>query len=1347
MQGYARPRPTPKAIPNQFEHLSVEDGLSNNYITSILQDRDGFMWFGTGDGLNRYDGSSFTVYKPDPSQPTRSFQNGFVMGMCEGDSDRLWAVTNGGGLHEVNRKTGLVTPHPIQAGRANRWNTQLSVYRDRQRILWVSTQAGLARYDPARHHFTLYPSPDIDLEIKTVFEDRQQRFWVATHRGLYLFNRATGQFRRIAISGLKGPQPSFQSFFLDENDVLWLGCSTTGYSLFKLDLRQRPWILIPFNPGGQLNSYVWRNTIHQDSSGMVWLGSTQGLQGLNPVTNQVVTYQSDPSHYKGLASSSAQAVFHDRSGMLWVGTDNGIDRQALNTKAFSVYQVKANERRASVPENRTYAIFKDRQGQLWFNNSPILYRLSPDQKRLERIPPENRAPVVGTNTNEVTEFLADDQDGIWMGSYEGLYHYDPASRRFANYPSKIPARYIAAQQNGDRTVGDVWIAGHGGFASFNTRTHQYTYYPYEPENPNSIPDKDVYGVLVSRVGEVWLLIHRLGVCRLDPKTGRMTRYSAGAQGQLSSNDVRSIHEDRDGTIWIGTHRGGLNRFDYRTGLFSAITHQDGIPGNAIIGIIDDASGNLWLSTNEGLCRVNPRTKAIQSYTVSDGLPSDNFKHNAVFRAGDQLFFGSENGIVQFNPDQILEDKRPFPVYITHLTVMEQPRALTDTVIRLRHDENLMSISFAALAYEQPRQNQFAYQLVGINKGWVQNGNRNVVNFTSLPPGHYTFRVKAANSNGFWTKNEASIHLMVQPPWWATWWAYGFYALVAGGLVWAYIRFSVNRLRQRQELELNRRQAEQLKAVDELKTRFFSNITHEFRTPLSLIIAPVEKMIQEERYDGPMLKLINHNARQLLRLINQLLDLSKLDGQYMAVSLMRGEVTDFVQQIVAVFQRAAEQKGLTLTCSLERFPDREYVFDADKWEKILTNLLANALKFTEAGGHVTLSLSPVWTDDAMTGVQFQLVDTGIGIATEQVPHIFDRFYQADASTTRAHEGTGLGLALVHELIQLLGGNIHVESQVGVGTRFHWTLPVGPVSQDLDLPRVNGMQQPVAEPRSPLATTSGPGTNPPWEQTARPRLLIVEDNRELREFLVSELNAAYHVLQAVDGQEGWEVTQAELPDIILTDVMMPRMDGVELCQRIKNHAETDHIAVVMLTAKAAQPSRIQGLQHGADDYLSKPFSVAELHLRLRNLITRQQKLGDFYRQQFALPTRSNGKPERAPNAPVLIPEGITDPFLMQFLSVLDQHLDDPAVGVDWLADQLAVSRKTLYRKIQSLIQMAPTDLIRHHRIRKAAELLRAGHTVAETADRVGFSTPSHFTVVFKELHQQTPTEYIASLMKKH
>ena len=808
-------------------------------------------------------------------------------------------------------------------------------------------------------------------------------------------------------------------------------------------------------------------------------------------------------------------------------------------------------------------------------------------------------------------------------------------------------------------------------------------------------------------------------------------YTAGPKNRLNSNDVQTIYEDDAGVIWVGTNQGGLNRFDAKTGLFSALTTREGLPSNTVVGITSDAGGHLWLGTNKGLCRFDPRTKDVRLYQTTDGLPSNDFMPNAVYRQKNRLFFGTLNGIVYFNPDSIRNDTHPFPVYITALTVLDKTRPLTDSVVTLNHDENFVSFSFAALAYSQPEQNQYAYRLVGVDKNWVANGNRHVASYTNLSPGTYSFRVRASNSDGIWNETGAAVRLVIRPPWWAAWWAYALYGLLTVGAVWRYIGFYTNRIRQQQALELNRREAEQLKAVDELKTRFFSNITHEFRTPLSLIIGPVEKLIQAERLDEPTrrtLTMVQRNAGQLLRLINQLLDLSKLEAHHMPVSLMRGTVPEFVGQLVESFRPMAEQKGVILTYTTATTAP-ESLFDADKWEKILTNLLSNALKFTGRDGHVLVALTddPASVTNEVTRVRVQISDSGIGISPANLPHIFDRFYQVDTSHTRAYEGTGIGLALVSELIGLVGGTISVESEPGVGSTFVVTLPVQPTSSTAPLA---GVMAAISPPLAPdLLTERQAPVSQPLDDEQIPLLLIVEDNDELRGFLAVELAATYRILQAADGEEGWHLTQAELPDIVISDVMMPRMDGHELTHRIKSHSNTDHIAVVILSAKAAHSSRMEGLQEGADDYIAKPFHVDELQLRLRNLISRQQKLRDQYRQPFTQP----GTP-----GPLSHPD---DPFLHRMYKLLDDHLDDPLLNVDWLADELAMSRKTLYRKVQGLLRLNPHELIRQYRLRKAADLLRAGHSASQTAYLAGFKTPSHFAMVFKEFYHKSPSEFLA------
>ena len=1313
----------PQPIANQFEHLSVKDGLSNNLVNCILQDREGFMWFGTNNGLNKFDGHTFTVFQPDLNNPTRSFQNNQISGLYEDHANRLWAITEGGGLHEVNKRTGRVTPHPIRATNAGLWNYQHSVYEDSQHHLWLSTLGGLARYEPARHRFTLYPLPQPEATIKIVFEDPQHRFWVGTFQGLYLFDRATGRYTPIPVAGVSGPQPTFIAFYLDAQQVLWMGTATAGHSLFRLDLRQQPWKLVPYNPGGQLNPFVYLNGIHRDGQGFLWVGTTNGLQRIDPATNRVFTYHPDPLNPKGISSNNAQAVYHDRAGTIWVGTDNGIDYQSATKKPFMTLQVKPNLSTVNLPENRVVALLVDSHSQLWMSTEYNTYRTEASMDRSSQVPPRFLG-TVGRKKNAIKAFLPDGNAGVWLATAAGLYRYDQAAKHYTSYPSAIPAEYIDQSP-----TGTIWFGGDGGIASFNPQTYRYQYYHYRPNDPARFPNQYVHGLLVSQTGAVWVLFRKQGMVRFNPQTGQLSRYTAGGKNHLNTNDVLTIYEDDAGILWLGTQQGGLNRFDPKTGIFSAITTRNGLLSNTIVGITSDNDGHLWLSTDKGLCRYNPRDKSSRNYQTINGLPDNGFLRNSVFRYKDQLFFGSLNGVVQFNPAHIRDDTRPFPIYITALRVMDQPRPITDSVITLNHDENFVSFGFAALAYARPEQNQYACQLVGIDKKWVQNGNRPVANYTDLSPGHYTFRVKAANSDGIWSTKATSIQLIIRPPWWQTGWAYMLYALLAGGAIRGIIRFYTNRIKQQQLLDFNRREAEQLKAVDELKTRFFANITHEFRTPLSLILSPVEKLLQNPHFDAPTrqtLSLVQRNADQLLRLINQLLDLSKLEANRMAVSPMRGHVADFVNQLVESVRQRAEQQEITLMYESGDIA-QELVFDADKWEKILTNLLSNALKFTDEGGQITLAFTPVWVGGAVSAMQIRVADTGIGISPENLPHIFDRFYQIDSSRTRTYEGTGIGLSLVRELVEVLGGTISVESQPNIGTTFLVTLPVQPASAQPDIPLVGVSGSTHAAVSAPSETLPFRPANGALANEHHPQILVVEDNDELRGFLISELTDCYRVLSAADGEAGWQLAQSELPDLIISDVMMPRIDGYELTRRVKNHPHTSHIGVILLTAKAAHQSRLEGLQEGADDYLSKPFHLDELHLRVRNLLVHQQTLRDHYRHQF---TQSDGPSPLAT---------VTDVFLHQVHTLLESNLGNPLLDVDWLADQLAMSRKTLYRKIHSLVHLSPTDLIRQYRLRKAADLLRAGHSASQTAHLVGFKTPTYFATAFREFYQKTPGEF--------
>ncbi|CCH55449.1 histidine kinase [Fibrisoma limi BUZ 3] len=1309
-------------VRESFSHLSSKNGLSHNSVNCILQDREGFLWFGTNDGLAKYDGHSFTVFQPNPAQPTHSFQGNQVMSLCEGRNGHIWAVTMNGGLHELIKETGQVIPHPINvANHASWWNAQWSACLDHEGLLWISTYGGLACYNSATHHFSLYPSPKNDLPLRSVFEDRQHRLWVGSLKGLYLFDRKSARYSLIPLNRPTDYQPFYVAFHQDQNDRLWVG--TVGDGLFRIDLRDPSLRLTPYNPEGKINRYIFLNGIRQDNNGNIWVGTNSGLQRINPETDQVTTCRANLENDGCISSNNAQAVFLDRSGTLWVGTDNGIDWQPAVTKRFNAFQVTPNSGEVHMLENRINTLLQDGQETIWFSNLNKVHRLDLRQNRLTAIDP-GQLGSRGTYTNYVCSLLPDSASGIWLGTWDALYRYSHASGQFTPYRSEIPAQFISRSP-----TGLIWFGGEGGLASFDPRTERFTYFKYKPGDVRLL-DKYVYGVLASRSGDVWISINGKGVSRLNPQSGHYQHYLASRRpGQLNDNVVLTFYEDADQVIWLGTNQGGLNRFDPKTSTFSQFTTQDGLPSNNVAGIVGDNAGRLWLSTNRGLCRFDPRTNVIRNYDVNDGLPSNDFLSGAAFRKGNVLYFGSLNGLVYFNPADIRDNTQPFPVHITGFRVLDKTVPITSQHINLSHDENFLSFEFVALTYGMPERNQYTFQLEGVDENWVKSGNRRFASYTDLPPGDYTFRVKAANSDGIWNQEGTSLHLTIHPPWWFSWWAYGLYALLLVGGVFGLARAYTNRLKERQEMELQRRESEQLKQIDELKTRFFSNITHELRTPLSLIVSPVEQLAQNTSVPEPVrkqLKVVERNAQKLLRLINQLLDLSKLEAGRMDRDEARGDVAGFVEQLVESFRPAVEQKGITLTFN-NRYPNQhEVFFDADKWEKILYNLLSNAFKFTSDSGSIQVD---IW-ESATNQVGIRVSDTGIGIPASAQPRIFDRFYQVDDSRTRSYEGTGIGLSLVKELVDLLGGSIQMTSQDSPtapnrGTTFTLTLPIRqPTAEAVEVASAKPASdfiKPMAT-QSPLTTPSGGA-----DETA-PLILVVEDSDDLREFIANEVSRDYRVLTAPNGLAGWEIAQQDLPDVIITDQMMPEMDGLALTRQLKADPATNHIAVIMLTARASQQSRLDGLEQGADDYLTKPFNVDELRLRLRNLFDRQRKLQERYQQQLT-----------SVEAPLKVDQ-VEDSFLKEIYQHIEARLDDSQLTVENLALMSSMSRRTLHRKLTALTNLSANDIIRNYRLRRATDFLRAGHSVSDTAYRVGFDNPAYFTTVFKQVYQRTPSEFL-------
>ncbi len=1281
-------------------HLSVENGLSNATINCIIQDKRGFMWFATNDGLNRYDGHTFTIFRPDPAHPTTSFRDNRVMSVYEDRQGVLWATTAGGGLHQIDPMTGQVTAHYIPGADAGQRNNQLSTYQDERGHLWVGTWGGLVRYEPDQRHFTLYASPIPRFVVKQIVEDRQHRMWLVTNDGLYQFDPTTCHYARVPEQENDKPHPNLDYLYIDPQDPNQLWISSVGRGLFQLRLDAPSLVLQPYiTRQGPLNPFLFMYALLRNQQGQLLVGSSDGLQQIDLASRQLVTYRPNPNQRDGLSSVYIQVIFIDRSGALWLGTNNGLDRQTATTALFSTYQVTPASQFTNFFENKAPALLTDEQDNLWFTNSIVLYRLNRKTNRLTTIP----AKTLGSTdqqVNYISALLDDKASGLWINSSQGLYHYDQPSDRYTFYPCPIILDHTSLGPSGL-----IWLGGEDGFASFDPRTRRYTDYNWLLSQKNGLAQHPVQTLLASRTGDIWLALLGYGLIRFTPATGQYQTF----RGQLA-DDVLALYEDEQGLLWAGTNQSGLQRYDPKTNQFQSFTTREGLPTNRIVSIAADTRGRLWLGTDRGLCRFEPATKGTCLFDTRDGLPSNEFLPTAVIRHHDKLIFGTVNGIVTVDPNLLTRKSNAFPVYITGVSVNNKPYPLQKELLQLSHDQNTISFDFVALTQRSPDGDRYAYRLSDLDDDWVMVGNRRFANYTNLPPGTYRFDVKAVNSDGVWSTEPASYRFVIQAPWWATGWTYMVYVVALAGLVWLGVRLYSHRLHRQQQQELDRQKLEQMQEVEQLKTRFFTNITHELRTPLTLILAPVSMLLNDlsATPHAKLLGTIQRNAQQLLNLINQLLDFARLEAQQLPLRLRQGRPDRFVADIVNAFTASAlpNQAIIRYQTALTA----NYWYDAEKLERILTNLLANAIRYTPPTGQIRVELLP-----ATVGIELIVADTGAGIAADQLAFIFDRFYQvpvADSDST-GPAGSGLGLSLVHELVLLHGGQITVQSEVGTGTTFRVALPyeVAPPS--------NVDDEDITQPMTLTDNQTG---------TESATLLLVEDNDEVADFVGLLLQPHYQFQRAANGAAGLQLAIDDLPDLIITDVMMPVMDGLTLVDRLKTDERTSHIPVIMLTAKASVDSRIAGLSTGADDYLTKPFNPEELLLRVRNLLQRQALLRERLRNELIADGSSAD-----PVAPV------SDPLLQRLYELIETRLDDTTLTVDQVAEQLHLSRSSVHRRVKALTGLSVTELIRSYRLRRATQWLAQGSTSSQAAYAVGFDSPAYFSKVFREQYGMTPLDY--------
>ena len=1369
---------------HRFARLDITQGLSHNEVNCLLRDEKGFLWIGTMSGLNRYDGYKFRIFRHDLPDTT-SINDDYIEKILEGPGHRLWISTrNGFNIYDPLTEKFDHNPQNFLNSIHIPDGNVVDIKKDHLGNYWfLSSQSGLYKYDPARKNTTRLfhrPSDTSSLysdNIAAYAADSTGDWWIIHKDGM--LEKMDGRNSRITYrtSILKDLYPNDQSdyrIYVDRQNDLWIYASNSAKGMYYFNTSARSMLHIDKSTGkATLNTDIVNGVI-QDDKNMVWIATDHG--GINLLDKKDFSIQyllNREDDDKSISQNSINTIYKDSDGIVWIGTyKKGISYHHADIMKFPLYRPRLPDaKRQGYDDVNRFA--EDAKGNLWIgtNGGGLLYfnRLTGRYTQFLHDPSDP-----GSLTNDVIVSLClDHEQRLWIGTYfGGMDCYDGTT--FLHYRHNDKDTTSLADDRVWEIMEDsqhrLWI---GTFANGLDLLRRETgrFIHYKPFAPNSVNSGYVTGLTEDSKGNLWIAT-AYGLSILEKSSGTFRYYlhdDTHPTTSLSINNTISVKEDSRGLIWIAT-RDGLDVFDPLTGQFKTFRTRDGLPDNTVLELQEDDSHNLWVSTPNGLSNVLvtvDSTRQIscrfRNYDESDGLQGKEFNENAAFRTSrGELIFGGANGFNIFNPQNIWHNHKNQVLTLTDLQVFnksvgigEQPGGhviLSQSIsatkeITLRYNENVFSIEFTALDFSNPEKVRYAYRLEGFNQQWLlANEKTRLATFTNLDPGDYVFKVRTAGENGRWNPGELSLNIKILPPFWRTPLAYALYCLILAGILILARRMIVQRARMRFVIEQERQEAQRLHDLDMMKIRFFTNVSHEFRTPLSLILTPMDKIIRDT--DNPARKsqfqLIHRNARRLLNMVNQLLDFRKLEEQELKLYPGKGDIIKFIKELSFSFVDMAEKKNIDFSFH-SSISTLFTSFDQDKLERIVFNLLSNAFKFTPDQGRISVEthLLPA-TDPGEHGLlQLVIKDTGIGIEKDKQEKIFERFFQNAVPGSMVNQGSGIGLAITREFVKLHNGNIYVESSPGRGSSFTVLLPVqkiDPLTEPAPLQSIPpSASSPAGEPTANEAAANvNEAANedfigqdiPSTTSAKKPVILLVEDNEELRFYLKDNLREFFTIIEASNGREGWQRTLGSHPDLVVSDISMPEMNGIDLCRKIKSDKRTSFVPVILLTALIGEEQQLKGLETGANDYMTKPFNFEILLSKIRNLLTQQDTARKTYRKQVdANPTG-------------IKPDSPDEKFILQALGIIEKNISNSDFTVEEMSRELFLSRVALYKKILALTGKTPIELIRSIRLKRAAQLLEKSRlTIAEIAYEVGFNNPKYFSRFFKTEFGMLPSVYQA------
>jgi signal transduction histidine kinase/ligand-binding sensor domain-containing protein/DNA-binding response OmpR family regulator len=1335
-----------------FTSLTSKEGLLSNSINAILKDSQGLMWFATDDGLNRFDGTNFKVYR-NLSRDTTSIRANEILALYEDKQGNLWIGTSGGGLSLYNRRKDSFVHYPLHKNTQGLTRNSVirSICGDHFGKIWIAQFDGLFVLDP---HTNMISKQELLVEknsapVKTtllsVFEDSKHRIWVASDNGLFLFTRETNTFRQFVHNDLNQSSLSsnqVRAIAEDKAGNIWVG-TTDGLCMMQPDLTG--FIVYRHIPGSKPSlSNNTINCITADKNGLLWIGTLEGLDVYNPQQQQFTVYTAENGNIHSLTSNSIRCAYIDNEGIYWFGTfRGGINKYDKNINLFNLIPASAFKRNTTVPptisafaENKNGKVFvgTDGEGLFEFDQKtrsikPVLIDVSEKTGKPVSVLSLQKARdnklYIGTFSHGIIimDLLTGSQQPLLKGAGAGDLNSNDIFSLFED------------------SKGNIWAGTNGDGVNVirnNRVVAKYTPFPPAASNEYHLPVNGyIRAIMEDREGNIWIGSHGGGLAVLHPD-GKWTVYTKD-NSSLPNDKVHAMLCDSHGRMWVGTFGGGLSLYNKSNNQFITFSEEEGLPNTTIYQILEDARGYIWFSTNTGISSFDVQHKKFRNFTNYNGVQPNNFVHASGIRlTNGELFFGGLEGFNYFNPVALTVNRNVPTVLLTDLKISNKSIAPGNdspikehiTVakeIRLDYKQNF-ALSFVAINYTIPKQNHYAYKLEGFDKDWNYTGSINTASYTNLDPGEYLFRVKASNNDGIWSKGETLIKIFVRPPFWRTTYAYIFYLLAIGGLL-LYIRHrGITKLRKQFALEQEREQARRMLELDRLKLKFLTNLSHDFRTPISLIMGPVDQLITEGGSIGKLdkLNMIKRNARRLLNLVNQLLDFRKMEEHELRLQLSKGDFISFVKEVSESFTDMSERKHIHFVFKSE-IDKMEALFDHDKIERVLFNLLSNAFKFTLEGGTISILIDKN-ADNApgINCVSIKVSDTGIGIPEDKKEKIFDRFFQNYSASAVLNQGTGIGLSITKEFIKMHGGEIDVTSEPGKGSVFTILLPLKIAEP--------AIEEPAAEPAEAI-TTAPTQSYKQEDNLAEPfSILLVEDNEDFRFYLKDNLRNSYKVLEAANGKEGAQMALTYHPHLIVSDISMPEMDGIALVKKLKSDKRTSHIPVILLTALTGDDQQIKGLGTGANDYITKPFNFEVLNAKIKSLLALKSTMKSTYTKQIQ----------------VLSPEieiSSTDEKLLQeIVTCLENNITNQQLSVEFLSKQIGMSRSSLYTKLVQLTDQTPVEYIRSFRLNRAVVLMQKSNmTVSEIAYQVGFATANYFTKAFKSKYNMLPSEYIAKVRK--